>query len=117
MAVNMRTKQILVVCLGLLGSDLFGHEQIVHQKITNNAETSAYGSSSAYAGFIDTISSDLPRLPQPNQQGAVQFMVDGSFDEDFKPDDDPVGGYRSLNHFYDPLDNRRVFESMTSAAD
>jgi hypothetical protein len=99
----MKLKAFLVLCWNLFVFTLFGHEQIVHQIITLNAEESAYASSSAYADFINAISSDLARLPNPNQKGAVQSMVDGSFDEDFKLKEDSIGGNRSLNHFYDPI--------------
>jgi len=35
---------------------------------------------------------------------ATKSMVDGSYDEDFASAEDKVGGNRSYNHFYDPLD-------------
>lgn len=97
----MKIKYILILYFCLL-VNLFAHDQIVHQEITAHAENAAYADSSAYADFINTISSDIPRLPQPNQKGGVfQSMVDGSYDEDWADQD--AGGKRSLNHFYDPL--------------
>ena len=48
-------------------AQVLGHDVPVHQRITVNAEASAFANSSAYADFINTISSDFPRqapLPQ-----------------------------------------------------
>jgi len=33
-------------------------------------------------------------------------MSDGSFDEDFLKESGDLGGYRSLNHFYDPFNKQ-----------
>jgi hypothetical protein len=97
----MKTKRILIISLsfGLSGINLFGHDQIVHQAITANAATSALTSSPAYAGFVNTVSSDVTLF------AATKSMVDGSFDEDIADQPGDAGGKRSLNHFYDPLDN------------
>jgi hypothetical protein len=100
----MKARYFLVLCLGLFEADLFGHDQIVHQEITANAEASAFTHSSAYSNFLNTVSSDRSRLPQPGAKGLVQSMVDGSFDEDYADQLGDVGGKRSYNHFYDPLD-------------
>jgi hypothetical protein len=99
----MKTKHILIVLFlfSPFGSRLFGHEQIVHQVITTNAEASAFAHSSAYTDFLNTVSSDRARLPRPGANGLAQSMVDGSYDEDFAGQDE--GGNRSYNHFYDPL--------------
>ncbi len=35
---------------------------------------------------------------------ATNYLVEGCFDEDFGPKEESIGGYRSVNHFYDPLD-------------
>jgi hypothetical protein len=83
-------------CLISFGTDLFGHEQVVHQEITAKAAEAANNNSATFNGFIGLISSDGRSL-----QDAEQSMVDGSFDEDFADKD--AGGKRSLNHFYDPL--------------
>jgi hypothetical protein len=101
---KVKLEYILIVSLGLFRSKSFGHDQNVHQTITANAEASAHAHSSAYADFLDTIYSDFPRLPQPNQKGAVQSIVGGSYDEDYANQLGDVGGKRSYNHFYDPLD-------------
>jgi hypothetical protein len=96
----MKIKYIpIVLCLGLLKIDIFGHEVIVHQAITVNAAESAYAHSPAYAGFINVIISDRSLTQETN------LMRIGSGEEDDNAKQDPVGGYRSLNHFYDPLDN------------
>jgi hypothetical protein len=91
----MKIKYILIVlCLGLLEIDLFGHEVIVHEAITVNAAASAYANSPAYAGFINVISSDRSLTQETN------LMRIGSGEED---DTGDAGGNRSYNHFYDPL--------------
>src|ERR1700722_1195669 len=103
----MKAKFIIALCLAMSGIDSFGHDQNVHRAITANAEASAFAHSSAYSSFINAISSDFPRFSQPNQiEGATNSMINGSNDEDFKRNEDPLGGYRSLNHFYDPLDTQ-----------
>ena len=98
----MNTKYVLFLCLVLFRIDSFGHDQNVHQAITANAAASAYVHSSGYFSFVDTVSSDMPLFTATNS------MVDGSYDEDDKdvqPDKSKdIGGKRSLNHFYDPLD-------------
>jgi hypothetical protein len=99
MLVNMKIKYIFILCLVMFEVDSFGHDQIVHQAITANAAASAMDESPAYGGFINTVSSDLAL------KDATNFMVDGSYDEDYIDQPGDVGGKRSLNHFYDPLDN------------
>jgi hypothetical protein len=94
----MKAKIFLVLCLVLFRINSFGHDQIVHEAITVNAAESALNNSSAYAGFINVISSDRSLKQETNS------MVLGSFDEDFASAEDSVGGNRSYNHFYDPLD-------------
>jgi hypothetical protein len=92
----MKTKHILILLfLNLLGPNLFGHEQIVHQAITASAAASALNNSPAFAGFINVVSPDIAL------KVATNFMVEGSYDEDFAGQD--AGGNRSYNHFYDPL--------------
>src|SRR5208282_3738737 len=49
--------------------------------------------------FVNAISSDLSYT---GRNGATNYMINGSFDEDFQLNQDPIGGYRSLDHFYDP---------------
>jgi hypothetical protein len=93
----MKIRHILVLCFSFFEANSFGHEQIVHQAITFNAAESALADSSAYADFLNTISSDLAL------KDATNAMVEGSLDEDFTLAKDPIGGNRSLNHFYDPI--------------
>jgi hypothetical protein len=88
----------IVLCLGLLKIDLFGHEIVVHEAITVSAAEAAKGNSPAYAEFINVASPDLDLVT------ATKFMVLGSAEEDDNAKQDPVGGNRSYNHFYDPLD-------------
>src|SRR5258706_5447538 len=99
----MNTKYLLIVCLALSRIDSFGHDQNVHRAITVNAAASAYAHSPAYVSFINTVSSDGVAL-----KDSTKSLSDGSYDEDNKDVDDSgnkdVGGKRSLNHFYDPLD-------------
>jgi hypothetical protein len=66
-----------------------------------NAAKAAYANSSAYVDFVNTISSDFSYT---GQFGATNSMVEGSFNEDFANEPGDVGGNRSYNHFYDPLD-------------
>jgi hypothetical protein len=94
----MKAKYILFWCLAFFKVNSFGHEQIVHEAITANAIESAQINSPAYAGFINAVSSDATLF------AATNSMVFGSFDEDFASAEDKVGGNRSYNHFYDPLD-------------
>src|SRR6266567_1387916 len=93
---NMKTKYLSVLCLGLFGIDSFGHDQVVHQAITVNAAASALNGLTAFAAFIDLISSDF------SLSKATNAMVIGSFKEDYGPQSYLVGGWRSYNHFYDP---------------
>lgn len=90
-------KNFLLVsfCLFVVGA--FGHEQIVHQAITINAAASALNESPAVAGFVDMVSAEI-RL-----EDATNSMGQGSVHEDDLRTQDPIGGFRSLNHFYDPL--------------
>ncbi len=98
----MKAKCILIFCLSFFGANSFAHDQIVHQAITVNAAESAYTYSSAYANFVNVISSDLAYT---GRNGATNVMVQGSYEEDDNAKQDPIGGYRSLNHFYDPTKN------------
>ncbi len=81
----MKIKYILILFLGLYVVRAIAHEQIVHQEITANAETSAFAHSPAYADFINTVSSDRPRF---GKNGLVPSMVAGSFDEDCSANED-----------------------------
>jgi hypothetical protein len=99
----MKTNKLIVLLafsLGLSMCKMFGHDVPVHRLITLNASESAYDRSSAYHSFFDVTSSDLPFAD------ATNFMVIGSAREDDKLKDDPIGGNRSLNHFYDPINKR-----------
>jgi hypothetical protein len=95
---NTNLKCVVVLYLTLCSSTLFGHDRKVHQAITANAAASAYDSSFSYRDFVSVISSDLL---YEGPKGATNFMVFGSDQEDNVYQD--VGGFRSLNHFYDPL--------------
>jgi hypothetical protein len=86
---------LLTIAFGLCSGVAFGHKEVVHRKITENAADSALSLSTAYSVFQTTVSSDIS-IPD-----AKQYMSDGSFHEDdFYKDE---GGFRSINHFYDPL--------------
>ncbi|MFO1511520.1 MAG: hypothetical protein U1F83_01170 [Verrucomicrobiota bacterium] len=87
-----------LLCLAALSAfQSLAHEQVVHQAVTTAAAESALAGSSGFNEFINTISAELALTDATNR------MVRGSFNEDFGADIDPVGGFRSLNHFYDPL--------------
>ncbi|HEX3856072.1 MAG TPA: hypothetical protein VHY30_02110 [Verrucomicrobiae bacterium] len=97
-----KLKHVLAFGLGLSAYVAFGHDVAVHQAITYNAAESAFDDSPAYASFFSAISSDLHLVDATNS------MVKGSASEDDPvspnpPMDGTGGGYRSLNHFYDPL--------------
>ncbi len=92
----MKAKHILVLCLALFSIHSFAHDQLVHEAITVNAAESALNGATAFAAFIDLISADEPL------KEATNAMVIGSFKEDYGPQSDLVGGWRSYNHFYDP---------------
>jgi hypothetical protein len=94
-----KLKYILVFVVGLSEFAALAHDKPVHQAITINAAVAARGDSPAYAGFLNTISSDC------SLRDATNAMVLGSALEDNIDVIGDVGGARSLNHFYDPLDN------------
>ena len=102
----MKTKPILfLLSLNLFGVHSFAHDQIVHEAITVNAAESALHNSPGYSSFLSIVSSDLPLF---GVTSATNYLRIGSYDEDYdpdNPDNEKTGGYRSLNHFYDPLDN------------
>lgn len=109
----MKTTYFVIFCLGLGIAKMFGHEQIVHQVITINAAEAALDNSHRYAGFLKTVSSDLP---SSGLVSATNYLVIGSFDEDFGIHEDPIGGYRSYNHFYDPLTGSGLSETPLGEA-
>jgi len=102
MNANSKVKSIVVFSFGLYVCATFAHDVPVHRAITVNAATAAMANSSAYASFVNVISSDLI-YTGPN--GASDAMALGSDLEDNSVPPKDEGGLRSLNHFYDPLDN------------
>ena len=100
MKIKLQLKHILVASFGLYTNILLGHDVPVHWAITLNAAESAYNDSPAYASFVNIISSDLSYT---GRSGATNALKDGSGFEDNKDNGD-IGGKRSLNHFFDPLD-------------
>lgn len=94
-------KSTVTLCLGLFSYAIFGHDVPVHQAITVNAAESAFNSSSAYASFVQVVASDLSYA---GENGITNSIVKGSAFEDNLPTPIDEGGYRSINHFYDPLD-------------
>jgi hypothetical protein len=96
----MKTKYILILCLALSRIYCFGHDQIVHETITVNAAESALDNSPNYSNFLNIVSTDLP---SSGPKSGTNLLRIGSYDEDFKLNQDPIGGNRSLNHFYDPI--------------
>jgi hypothetical protein len=99
MKTNSKLKFALIVSMGFSMCTIFGHDVPVHRAITFNAAESAYANSSGYFNFVKVISSDLVYA---GSKGATNYIVEGSAREDDQLPQDPVGGYRSLNHFYDP---------------
>jgi hypothetical protein len=74
----------------------FGHDQTVHQAITENAADSAAELSTPYSKFLGLVAKE-----NVSAGDARDFLSKGSFAEDFTHTDE--GGKRSYNHFYDPL--------------
>ena len=68
----MKTKYILILCLGFFEAGLFGHDQNVHQEITKKAEGAAYAYSSSYDDFINAVSSDRLRLEDLSFRGLLE---------------------------------------------
>lgn len=98
MTTRTKFKCFLMLCLGVLALKAFAHDIPVHRAITFNAEQSAYSSSPNYVSFINSVSNDV------GHNVATNFMNDGSAFEDNIDAPGDVGGKRSMNHFYDPLD-------------
>jgi hypothetical protein len=94
-----KTKSLYVTfCFALFLRSSLAHEIVVHQQITLNAAYSAEDYSSDYNDFLNAISSDCSAAQ------AEGLMKTGSGLEDNTGQD--AGGFRPLNHFYDPLDNQ-----------
>jgi hypothetical protein len=77
----------------------------VHEQITLHAAGSVVESSANYNGFIATIGGPVP-LSVNGGPAMTPFlwMIEGSAREDDNDNDTGGrGGFRSLNHFYDPL--------------
>jgi hypothetical protein len=101
---NSPLKYAISLALGVVlsGSLVFGDVTAVHRKITEKASDCTLIYSSAYGAFLDTIS-----LDEFTGADARKYLSEGS-----EREDDPVtqlsaqdaGGFRSFNHFYDPLD-------------
>ena len=101
----MKTKHILFLFLASFGTDLFGHEQVVHEAITKHAVDSV-SQDPEFASFLQVIASDDRTLDD-----AKSKMGFGSYHEDDDAKHDPVGGNRSLNHFYNPITGKGLSES------
>src|SRR5205809_5514870 len=97
---NLGKQCALVAILVAFDLTASSHDIPVHQTITFHAQQSARDRSTAYAGFLDTISFDIPFVDATNS------LVDGSALEDNIDVKGDAGKKRSLNHFYDPLSGR-----------
>ena len=60
MKLNFQLRWILFCGIGLVCSQIFGHDVPVHENITMKAAESAYQNSSAYTNFVSVMSSDFP---------------------------------------------------------
>ena len=89
------TRCFLLIVFVFCECELFGYDQDVHRKITENAADSALSFSPTYKSFFDVTA------PGINPSQARVALSDGSFNEDLRDKD--AGGARSLNHFYDPI--------------
>jgi hypothetical protein len=98
MNTNLKLKCIFALGLGLSAYATLAHDVQVHWAITVNAAESALNDSPAYAEFLNIVSSDVAFVD------ATNAMVAGSGFEDNSMPPIDEGKYRSLDHFYDPLD-------------
>src|SRR5208337_1405153 len=100
MKIKVRLKCILAFSLAVCGTVSFGHEVPVHRQITQNAANLAGNHSAGYSDFLNSVSADC------GTPLAVQCIVEGSAAEDAPTTQyaKDAGGWRSYNHFYDPLD-------------
>lgn len=97
----MKTRFIIILSLVWPCLDLFGHDQNVHEAITVHAADVAYAHSPGFKEFLNTVSADKPLSGLTSGTNSMRV---GSHHEDFADESGDVGGKRSLNHFYDPLD-------------
>jgi hypothetical protein len=83
---------------------LFGHDVPVHKALTVNAAAAAFDNPPAYTNFLGTVSLDI------SQVIATNYIVEGRARKvdpvKLPPMGGAGGGYRSLNHFCDPLDTK-----------
>ena len=99
---KIKLQLFLIFSFALLLRASFAHEVIVHEYITLNAASSDAATSFAYDDFLNTVSSDF--------NSPVTWMVQGSArEDDFYKDE---GGFRSLNHFYDPLTGQGLSDRL-----
>jgi hypothetical protein len=96
---TLKVKCFLVLFIGFFQFSALSHDIPVHQAITFNAQQTAHDNSTVYPSFLTTVSSDIDFVEATNS------MVVGSGFEDNADEPGDVGGKRSYNHFYDPLDN------------
>ncbi|MFO1511519.1 MAG: hypothetical protein U1F83_01165 [Verrucomicrobiota bacterium] len=95
MKTSFNCSHLVLMSLILCSSNVFGHERPVHRRITEAAAESANVTGSAYADFLQSVSSEVIAAD------AKASLSDGSdFEDNLRQD---AGGMRSLNHFYDPL--------------
>lgn len=90
---------LLTGCLLTITPICFAHNPAVHGKITDSACSNALQNSVGYSNFVALIPTRLPNGSLNNTP--AEWMILGSQLEDAKDID--AGGYRQLNHFYDPF--------------
>jgi hypothetical protein len=102
-----RGLHILTVSLGLCGTVALGHDVPVHRRITQKAAASALAGSAGFTKFLATVSADC------DLAAATNYLVEGSAREHDPDANHPkdAGGYRSMNHFYDPLTRRGLSDA------
>src|SRR5436189_6480718 len=93
----MQRWRYVALCMTIPATAPLAHEIPVHEAITRNAAESAFTYSSAYRDFLTMVGVDI------DLKNATNSLVEGSAKEDNVPKQDLIGGYRSYNHFYDPL--------------
>lgn len=90
----------------LSSSNCLAHDPLVHARITDAAEVYARQNSIGYSNFMGFIGGPTVKLVSSTNGTPPLLMQLGSQLEDGKNLTGDGGGYRQLNHFYDPFNKR-----------
>src|SRR5271157_220369 len=97
--------RIWILIASIYAQSICAHDVPVHKQITLHAVASVIDVSINYNEFIATIGGPVP-LSMNGGAGRTPmlWMIEGSArEDDIESEPGGSGGYRSLNHFYDPL--------------